>query len=409
MATSYTATWRLAVLQPGDPGTRNSWGAIQDQTMSLMEQGSVSQIGVSINALTTYALTALNNASDQARYFSQNYTGALAGTCTVTMPDVNKAGWAQNSTTGGHDVILTAGAGTTAIVPPDGRWYFYWCDGSGNVSFPNVGFGTLSVANGLTVAAGGITVGGGGITVTGDSAITGDLTLPAGNIRLANASALTAADTGATYRNLVSLDNSNRVNNFVAGAVSWRIMAQNGTTQLFSMDNTGNFVTGAGQSSSPIATQQDGWAFGNDGATSAYSLTGCPLNLGTPNAQLATFYNGTVTLVGSITTNSVTTSYNTTSDYRLKVRFGPAESGDLIDAIPVHDAAFKTLPESRRPMFFAHELARVAPWAVSGEKDAVDSAGRIVPQMVDMTVFVPAMIAEIQSLRRRIDELEKRR
>ena len=166
-------------MQTGDPAVKNIWGTIQDASASLFEQGSVSQISISIAGQTAVTLSTANNAPDQARYLSQQYTGALTGDCTVTMPNVNKTGWAQNSTTGGHNVILTTGAGTTVTIPPDGYWYFYWCDGGTNISLPPLGapppvwhdahltrtFGTVYTNNtGVTMAVA-LVINGGGSTV----------------------------------------------------------------------------------------------------------------------------------------------------------------------------------------------------------------------------------------------------
>lgn len=148
MPTTYTSLWRLAILAPLDPATLNSWGAIQDATMPLMEQGAVGVTAVNIAGLTTYSLTTSNNATDQARFLIQNYTGALANDCTVTIPNLQRVGWAQNSTTGGFNVILTAG-GTTVTLPPDGVMRLYECDGATNITLPAVGFGNVwqTIAN----------------------------------------------------------------------------------------------------------------------------------------------------------------------------------------------------------------------------------------------------------------------
>lgn len=119
--------------------------------IQLIEQGAVGQVSVAIGGQTVFTLTTANNATDQARYLSQSYTGALTGPCTVTMPNVNKIGWAQNLTSGGFNVVLTAGAGTTATIPANGQWYFYWCDSNSNVSLVSVGLGSANIAGNLSV------------------------------------------------------------------------------------------------------------------------------------------------------------------------------------------------------------------------------------------------------------------
>jgi hypothetical protein len=115
---------------------------------------------------------------------------------------------------------------------------------------------------------------------------------------------------------------------------------------------------------------------------------------------------GVPTTVGTVTTDGTTTSYNTTSDYRLKNVHGPAVADETVMAVPVHDAAFKALPDERRPMFLAHEVQAACPWAVTGEKDATDHAGAIMPQMIDHASLVPVLWASVQELLARVATLE---
>jgi hypothetical protein len=54
----------------------------------------------------------------------------------------------------------------------------------------------------------------------------------------------------------------------------------------------------------------------------------------------------------------------------------------------------------------AHEAQAVVPYAVSGEKDAVDKDGKPVYQQMDHQVLVPLLIAELQAVRARLAALE---
>ena len=60
-----------------------------------------------------------------------------------------------------------------------------------------------------------------------------------------------------------------------------------------------------------------------------------------------------------------------------------------------------------RPMLIAHEAQEFAPYSVTGEKDAVDEKGNPVFQQMDHQSYVPLILAELQSLRARVKELEK--
>jgi hypothetical protein len=111
---------------------------------------------------------------------------------------------------------------------------------------------------------------------------------------------------------------------------------------------------------------------------------------------------------GSITYNRAggLVAYNVTSDYRAKDVYGTYEtSGNVIDALTVHRGKMKDAT-IERPMFIAHELAEHAPYAVTGEKDAVNDDGTPKMQQVDHSALMALAIAEIQSLRARVAQLE---
>jgi hypothetical protein len=57
-------------------------------------------------------------------------------------------------------------------------------------------------------------------------------------------------------------------------------------------------------------------------------------------------------------------------------------------------------------MLIADEAQAITPYAVTGEKDAVDKDGNPVFQQIDVSSYVPLLIAELQSLRKRVAELE---
>ena len=112
---------------------------------------------------------------------------------------------------------------------------------------------------------------------------------------------------------------------------------------------------------------------------------------------------------GSITYNRAggLVAYNTTSDYRAKDILGPvANPGATIDALKVYTGKMKGATQSR-PMLVAHEAQEVAPYAVSGTKDEMNADGSPKFQQMDHASMVPLLIAELQSLRARVAQLEK--
>jgi hypothetical protein len=122
------------------------------------------------------------------------------------------------------------------------------------------------------------------------------------------------------------------------------------------------------------------------------------------------FTDGGPTVRGTIDYNRAggLTRYNTTSDYRAKDILGPVQnSGATIDALKVYEGQMKGATQSR-PMLVAHEAQEHAPYAVTGEKDAVNEDGTPKYQQMDVSALVPLLLAEIQSLRARVAQLESK-
>ena len=91
--------------------------------------------------------------------------------------------------------------------------------------------------------------------------------------------------------------------------------------------------------------------------------------------------------------------YLTTSDYRAKNIIGKFEANNIIDDLKIWNGKMNDAT-IERPMFIAHEVQEIIPYAVSGIKDAETY------QQIDHQIFVPLIVAELQSLRKRVKELE---
>lgn len=138
---------------------------------------------------------------------------------------------------------------------------------------------------------------------------------------------------------------------------------------------------------------------------------------GTTGAIYTDFRLG-ATRIGWITQNGTTgVLYGTGSDYRLKDELGPvAEPLERLKRLrPIH-FAWKADGEEQDG-FFAHEVAEVVPDAVNGEKDAVAPAsddpaapaeGTIMPQGLDNGRLVPLLVAAVQALSAKVDDLTAR-
>ena len=125
------------------------------------------------------------------------------------------------------------------------------------------------------------------------------------------------------------------------------------------------------------------------------------------------FLNTGTTEVGSIACNGSATSYNTSSDYRLKEDIAPM-TGALAKVQALKPVTYKWKADgSDGEGFIAHELQEVVPQCVTGEKDAVetytDEEGneqtRPVYQGIDTSFLVATLTAAIQELKAEVDAL----
>ncbi len=153
------------------------------------------------------------------------------------------------------------------------------------------------------------------------------------------------------------------------------------------------------------ATGAGGQGIVFDGGRSYYKIA-------SPAAtKILTFYN-TNGEVGSIETSGTTTTFNTTSDQRLKTNF--KEVNDAIakvSAIDVKEYAYKNDTSIRMDGFLAQQLEDIVPYAVSGSKydknyNPLDQKPQN-PMMVDYSKLVPLLTKAIQEQQLLIEELKK--
>jgi hypothetical protein len=118
------------------------------------------------------------------------------------------------------------------------------------------------------------------------------------------------------------------------------------------------------------------------------------------------FSNTSGTGTGNITINASTTSFNTSSDYRLKENVQPMTGAlSKVAALKPVTYNWKATGEASEG-FIAHELQEVVPECVTGEKDAVNEDGSIKPQGIDTSFLVATLTAAIQEQQAMIEELK---
>lgn len=110
--------------------------------------------------------------------------------------------------------------------------------------------------------------------------------------------------------------------------------------------------------------------------------------------------------VGSISFSGSTTSFNTSSDYRLKENIIDLPNAlDKIEQLKPKRFNFIS-EETTIDGFIAHEVQDVIPQAVFGEKDAVDEEGNPEYQQIDNSKIVPLLVGAIKELKAEIETLK---
>lgn len=115
------------------------------------------------------------------------------------------------------------------------------------------------------------------------------------------------------------------------------------------------------------------------------------------------------TSVGTISVTGSATSYNTSSDYRLKENVVPMTGAiDRIKALKPSRFNFIAEPDVTVDGFLAHEAQSIVPECVEGEKDAVDEDGNPEYQGIDQSKLVPVLTGALQEALTKLEALEAR-
>ena len=127
----------------------------------------------------------------------------------------------------------------------------------------------------------------------------------------------------------------------------------------------------------------------------------------TNTSNLAIFSNPNGT-VGTITTSGSATSFNTSSDYRLKENVVAISDG-ITRLKTLKPSRFNFIADAETTVdgFLAHEVTAV-PEAITGTKDEVDSDNKPVYQGIDQSKLVPLLTAALQEEISKREALETR-
>jgi hypothetical protein len=232
-------------------------------------------------------------------------------------------------------------------------------------------------------------------------------TSPSARLDVRNTSGYAAYIGGATYQFRVYTDTAQvQINDGVGESISFSpgssyMAFSTGGSERARIDSSGNLLVGATSSSfnERIAS------------ISSSSYTYGSYRFGTGSEGHIIFVNGNGA-VGSIFTNGSSTSFNTSSDYRLKNITGNLTGyKERLMSLQPKQGTWKADGSEFRG-FLAHDFAVPYRASVTGEKDAVDEDGNPIMQamqasssevMADLVAMVNELITENASLKARLD------
>ena len=188
---------------------------------------------------------------------------------------------------------------------------------------------------------------------------------------------------------------------YIAQKENAPLIFQTNSAERARITSDGNLLVGKAAANLGVAGLQFIGGAGGSSITSDNTTT-LALNRLTSDGEVLSFWRST-SQVGSVSVTTTATAYNTSSDYRLKNTIAPM-TGALAKVALLKPCAYKWNADgSDGEGFIAHELAEVVPYAVTGEKDAVDADGKPIHQGIDVSFLVATLTAAIQELKAEFD------
>ena len=212
--------------------------------------------------------------------------------------------------------------------------------------------------------------------------------------------------------------------NSTSGAVAIKTIG----SERARVDSSGNLLVGkttASLSTAGFEAQQSGVLLGTRSAGRCMLL-----NRLVDDGTIIDFMQND-SIEGSISITGSTTTYGTTSDYRLKENVTPLTGAtDRLKQLPVKIFNFIASPDRTVDGFLAHEVQAVVPEAVTGVKNGMEDHEVLISpavydedglevtpavyetetrpayQQIDQSKLVPLLVATIQELEARITALE---
>jgi len=173
------------------------------------------------------------------------------------------------------------------------------------------------------------------------------------------------------------------------------------------IDSSGNLLVGTTSNSGAISNPG---VYLRPTSDSTFTSAGTPMQVArtTSNGRAIGFFRNS-TVVGEITVTTSSTSYVTSSDYRLKENVvGVTGASARVQQLNPVRFNFIADPDRTVDGFLAHEVQDVVPEAITGTRDEVDAEGNPVYQGIDQSKLVPLLTAALQEALGKIETLEAR-
>jgi hypothetical protein len=145
MASTYSTSLRIQLIGTGDqPGV---WGTTTNNNLGQLIEEAITGVGAITLSGTSYTLSAFNGIIDESRNAVLSFTGSLSAACTVVAPAVPKVYIVKNGTSGGQNVIMSVGSGSTVSIP-NGQTYIVYTDGVNFSSASNYNSSNVQITGG---------------------------------------------------------------------------------------------------------------------------------------------------------------------------------------------------------------------------------------------------------------------
>ena len=378
---SGTASDNFTLYQPSTPdGTIRLANGIAGAPTDLLTVTSAGNVGIG-TASPSYKLH-VSATESTAGYF----TGSGAVT-TIDLNNTNANGWGGNiafrtgGTAAGYFGTIGSLLGTTAqdlaVYATTGNGFRVYTNGN-NLRATIDTFGNLTVG-----------------PSTANSTLRAD-----GAIRILNTANTSGFDIGL-------LGGSSEAGAYVYQRANSFMAFGTNNAERARIDASGNLLVGAtatfGTSGKFYVLGASGQTFGSVLDKGAASEAAVAFNR-SDDGKVMSFYRAwSGGGVGNISVTSTATTYNTSSDYRLKENVAPMQNAlETVAQLKPCTYTWKA-DGSAGQGFIAHELQEVVPDCVTGEKDAVDAEGKPQYQGVDTSFLVATLVAAIQELKGEFD------